>query len=234
MSSIYCSSASSSSCLSDDASSSSTSISGFSGLTSPPATPRSLRRGTFTSHESLRACYTDASVSRRRSHGHALSSSNDKKEPKAASTEDKFTQLPSLSCLSPRSTSRHRSSSSATYQLKKGKSLAGLFPSHTLDSPLSASPLLQDTSHTSTLSPSGTRDDLASLLRNTTATPTIPRSASSRRESIAHHAPVEGRRLSRKYIEASRRAAKEAVDEDMRALSPVGASSALDDEYARE
>ena len=232
MSSIYSSSASSSSCLSD--ASSSTSISGFSGLTSPPATPRSLRRGTFASHESLRACYTDASVSRRRSHGHALFSSNDKEEPRAASTEDKFTQLPSLSCLSPRSTSRHRSSSSVTYQLKKRKSLAGLIPSDNFDSLLPASPSLPDTSHTSTLSPSGTRDDLSSLLRNTTATPTIPRSASSRRESIAQHAPTEGRRLSRKYIEASRRAAKEAVDEDMRALSPVGASSLLDDEYARE
>lgn len=37
--------------------------------------------------------------------------------------------------------------------------------------------------------------------------------------------PVEGRLLSRKHVEASRRAAKEALEEDMRALDLVVASS---------
>lgn len=110
-------------------------------------------------------------------------------------------------------------------------------------------------SSAATLSAMKKRKSLASLHAPGASTPSGSSTPSRRRSSLsaggllAHsssnpNTPSEGKRLSRKHVEASRRAAKEALEEDLRALDLVGGkgggasiadgSTEAKDDYARE
>ena len=76
------------------------------------------------------------------------------------------------------------------------------------------------------------RKSLANLSTGAAITPT----ATPSRHLAPPLVPLEGKRLSRKHVEASRRSAKEALEEDLRALDLVGSSAdrSMGEDYARK
>ncbi|KAL7009237.1 hypothetical protein EMMF5_001435 [Cystobasidiomycetes sp. EMM_F5] len=193
----------------------------LSSLASPPTTPRSLRWGNGFG-DTLRSASTSYAL-----HEYAQMKDASSSDLPAMDEEDRFTQMPSP-LLSHRERYRARSSSiSTSTSIRKRKSLASLHNTPAMPSP----PTFILAEHTPSLTSTLTYGQ-PNLSVMTLDTPPI----STRRTSLSPrtHVLLDGRRLSRRHIEASRRSAKEALEEDLRARHLSQQGSPTSDDYACE